>query len=84
MLIAAECALLSGAILAWLLGGGLSLVAAGGIAGLLIAVVIFSLATVQVMPDSRFFATACFLLWIVLVLPLLIVPFALCTWLASR
>ena len=82
-LIAVECVVI-GAMLGWLLGSGtLFQVAVGGLAGLMLAALIPSLAAVKVVPDSFVVAAACLILWIILVLPLLVVPFALCSWLGS-
>ena len=82
-LIAAECAAI-GAMLVWLFGSGtFCQVAVGGLAGLLIAPLIPSLAAVKSLPDSPILAAACLLLWLVLVLPLLVVPSAICLWLGS-
>jgi fatty acid desaturase len=82
-LIAVECVAI-GAMLGWLFAGGtLFQVAVGALAGLMLAALIPSLAAVRVMPDSFIVAAACLILWLVVVLPLLVVPFALCSWLGS-
>lgn len=82
-LIAVECAVI-GAMFGWLFGGGaLCQVAVGGLAGLLIAALIPSLAAVKDLPDSLVLAAACLTLWLILVLPLLVVPSAICWRLGS-
>jgi hypothetical protein len=80
-LIAVECAAI-GAMLGWLLAGGtLGQVAVGGLAGLLIAGLIPCLTAVKAVPDSFAFAATCLILWLVLVLPLILIPFSVCWWL---
>ena len=82
-LIAAECVAI-GAMLGWLLAGGaLFQVALGGLAGLLLAALIPCLASIKVLPDSSVFAATCLILWLILILPLLVLPCALCSWLGS-
>ena len=82
-LIAVQCAAI-GAMLGWVFGSGtLCQVAGGGLLGLLIAALIPSLTAVKDLPDSLNLAAACLILWLVLVLPLLVVPSAVCSWLGS-
>lgn len=82
-LIVVECAAI-GAMLASVFGSGtLCQIAVGGLVGLLIAALVPLLAAIKDLPDSLSLAAAFLIRWVVLVLPLLVVPSAVCSWLGS-